>query len=590
MTIRNVLLAVFVLFAVSSCGGSHGRQPSPASTPILSGQVIGLEGNPAVNAAVQLSMLSTTTDVEGMFSFRLQNPGLYNLSVQAANGIFYAGDIEIPAGGASISVTLNPNPSMFSVIEVSPPLNSHEANLQGPIAIRFSRSINQAAAKADSFTFTPPIGTFDIEIEGDTAYITPKREMKPGQRHRLRISNVYATDGTRLGVDAYSFFTTTLIDNTPPRVLDTIPADGASSVPRNQAIQVRYSDAIAPLTGGYTASFEPYLPVNEISADDNVLRIAASGLFSANTEYVLQVGRVQDYAGNVSEPFSLRFKAGTTALSYDDIEPAWNVFAGAIVFSRSTGGRYDLFKINPDGTSLTRLTDTPANEHHPSFSSDGSLVAYASDESGNWDIWALRLSSGARTRITYLPEDETTPAFCGTFSQLISLVRREGSPASSRIYLMNADGSYSRRADETTFRDETEPVFHPLLDNQMLYVTSEGGDYDIFSKSAFIDYSNPINVNLTPNLTGNEYGPAFSADGSTIAFISDQSGIRNVWVMDPAGSAHYAVTRFSDPVHSLAYSPVSGDERVVVSMGPSGHRSLYIISLISGIIERRLTE
>jgi Tol biopolymer transport system component len=82
----------------------------------------------------------------------------------------------------------------------------------------------------------------------------------------------------------------------------------------------------------------------------------------------------------------------------------------------------------------------------------------------------------------------------------------------------------------------------------------------------------------------------WAPDAQAIAFISDQGGVRNVWVMDPSGSIYYQITHFTDPVHSLAYSPIPGEERVVVSLGPGNSRSLYIVSLISGDIERRLTE
>jgi len=200
------------------------------------------------------------------------------------------------------------------------------------------------------------------------------------------------------------------------------------------------------------------------------------------------------------------------------------------------------------------------------------------------------LATGESVRITSLPEDETAPAFSGTFTQLIAYVRHETSPSNDRIYVMNSDGSFSRPADESSTRSEFEPVFHPLLDNQMLYISYSGTDRDIFSKSAFLDSDSPVNINLTEDLTSEEYAACWAPDGSTIAFISDLSGVRNIWVMDPSGSAHFQVTHFTDPVHSLAYSPLPGDDRVVVSAGPSDSRSLYLVSLISGETQLRLTQ
>lgn len=583
-------LALCIALFALSCSSGHGRKPTQDASPTLTGHVATAAGAPAVSAAVQLSLLSAVTDSNGNFAFSLQSPGSYSLSVQGSDGVFASQTIAVIAGDNQVSITLDPSPSEFAVVGVEPRLNAQAVPLTGPFQISFSRNVNPTADLPSAFVFTPSIGDFTAEVDGATVTLTPARELKLGQRYRLRIEGVRAVDGTRLNHEVFTHFTADTVDDIAPAFVASSPANGATNVPLNQTVQVTYSDAIAPPAGGFSAQFSPAANIRELAAEDNVLRITLTGMLAANTNYTLDIAPVKDLSGNLSGAVQIAFKTGTTALAFDDIEPTWNVFSNVIIFSRAVGGKYDLFRINADGTGLLQLTSTPANERHPSYSSDGSLVAYASDESGNWDIWVQSVSSGAKTRLTYLPEDETTPAFCGTFSQLIAFVRREGSPANSRIYLMNADGSFNRRADETSSRDETVPSFHPLLDNQLLFVASEGGDYDVFSKSAFIESGRPVNVNLTADLTGNEYEACFSADGSAIAFISDQTGVRNVWVMDPAGSSHYAVTRFTDPVHSLAYSPISGDDRVVVSMGSAGSRSLYIVSLVSGNIERRLTE
>lgn len=581
-----LLTALFTL----SCGSGHGRKPTQDASPTLTGHVVTATGTAAVGATVQLSLLSSVTDADGNFAFNLQSPGNYNLSIQGSDGTFASQAVAVNAGDNQVSVTLDPSPSEFTVVSVEPRLNAPAVPLTGPFQVTFSRRVNPTTDLPSAFVFTPGIGDFSASVNGATVTIIPARELKLGQEYRLCIDGVRAVDGTRLGHEVFTYFTADTVDDIAPAFVSSSPADGATNVPLNQTVLITYSDNIAPPMGGFAVVFTPAASIREIAAEENVLRITLTGMLAANTNYTLDIAPLRDLAGNLSEAVQIAFKTGTTAVAFDDIEPTWNVFSNAIIFSRAVGGKYDLFRVNTDGTGLLQLTSTPANERHPSYSSDGSLVAYASDESGNWDIWIQSVTSGAKTRLTYLPEDETAPAFCSTFSQLIAFVRREGSPASSRIYLMNADGSYNRRADETSSRDETAPSFHPLLDNQLLFVANEGGDYDVFSKSAFLESGSPANVNLTADLTGNEYQACFSADGSAIAFISDQAGVRNVWVMDPAGSSHYAVTRFADPVHSLAYSPISGDDRVVVSMGPSGSHSLYIISLVSGNIERRLTE
>ncbi len=68
-----------------------------------------------------------------------------------------------------------------------------------------------------------------------------------------------------------------------------------------------------------------------------------------------------------------------------------------------TDSTYDLYTINPDGTGLQRLTNTPsANEIEPSWSPDGSKLAFASDANGNWNIYVMDIGSGQTTVSPFL--------------------------------------------------------------------------------------------------------------------------------------------------------------------------------------------
>lgn len=578
---------------MSACSGGGGLKPSPGPGPAgisLNGQVVDETGAPVSGAAVQLSMLSATTGADGAFSFSLQSAGYYSLSIQSPAGVFHAETVTVPDAGADVLITLDPTPSRFALVGVQPSLNSVDAPLREPIVLTFSRSVSETSLSSATFALSPSAGELVITANGAEVQIQPLYELQISQRYRLEVSNVRSIDGAQLASDAYTFFTTQQHDDQPPVLVRTTPANGALNVPRNQSFEFTFSDEVQAPSGGLQAAFTPSAPIAQLAAAENTVKVSPEGMLDASTEYTLTLDPVNDAAGNPSEPSSLNFTTGTAVMAFDDVEPHWNSFANAIVFARAAGGAYDLFRISPEGTGLERLTDTYASERHPRFSSDGQLIVYQSNENGNWDIFARSVESGLSSQLTFLPEDEVSPVFSGTFSQLIAYVRRESEPGDSRIYLMNADGSFSRAADESATRDEYEPVFHPLLDNQLLFITYEGGDRDVFSKSAFLENDTPVNANLTSNLAGNEFQAVWAPDAQAIAFISDQGGVRNVWIMDPSGSAHYQITHFTDPVHSIAYSPIPGEERVVVSVGPGNSRSLYIVSLISGDVERRLTE
>ena len=64
---------------------------------------------------------------------------------------------------------------------------------------------------------------------------------------------------------------------------------------------------------------------------------------------------------------------GTSDVDYD---PAWSVDGGWIAFTSERNGSADLYRMEPDGTSLERLTDSPAYDDQAAFSPDGRQLVF----------------------------------------------------------------------------------------------------------------------------------------------------------------------------------------------------------------------
>jgi len=88
---------------------------------------------------------------------------------------------------------------------------------------------------------------------------------------------------------------------------------------------------------------------------------------------------------------------------------------------------------------------------------------------------------------------------------------------------------------------------------------------------------------------GAAWSPSFSPDGKQLAFVSDLTGIPQVWVADVRGGWPKAVTRLEDQVSSVTWSP--DGEWLAFQLAPGGgmNSQVYLVRP-SGTDLRRLTD
>ncbi|HEV2820785.1 MAG TPA: hypothetical protein VGW11_09785, partial [Solirubrobacteraceae bacterium] len=66
-----------------------------------------------------------------------------------------------------------------------------------------------------------------------------------------------------------------------------------------------------------------------------------------------------------------------------------------------------IYTMNPDGTGLTRLTDSPGEDSGPVWSPDGTQIAFQSRRSGDLEIYRMDADGSNVTRLT--DNDSGTP-------------------------------------------------------------------------------------------------------------------------------------------------------------------------------------
>lgn len=212
--------------------------------------------------------------------------------------------------------------------------------------------------------------------------------------------------------------------------------------------------------------------------------------------------------------------------------PAWSPDGAHIAFTSFRHGSGEIYVMNADGTSQTRLTRTKAHDDHAAWSPDGRKLAFASTRDGNYEI-----------------------------------------------YVMNADGSGQRRLT----RDERSDYFPSWSPDgrSIAWQSDRDGDYDVYA----MDVTGGGVRQLTTGPTA-DTSPAWSSDGR-IAYASRVGGVSNIYVMNADGSGARAVTTGGTDKHRPAWSP---DARRILYVSaqdlPLGNTELYVVELATGMPTR----
>ena len=85
---------------------------------------------------------------------------------------------------------------------------------------------------------------------------------------------------------------------------------------------------------------------------------------------------------------------------------------GVIVFQSNRAGNTDIWRVDADGTNLTRLTDDPAIDATPDLSRDGNSIVFISNRGTGWfNLWAMDVDGSNLRQLTHLTSFASVPAW-----------------------------------------------------------------------------------------------------------------------------------------------------------------------------------
>jgi TolB protein len=136
--------------------------------------------------------------------------------------------------------------------------------------------------------------------------------------------------------------------------------------------------------------------------------------------------------------------------------PAWSPDGKTLAVSLSREGGSQIFLINPDGSSVRRLTSSAAIDTEPRFSPDGQWIYFTSDRGGSPQIYRMPAAGGEPQRVTFEGSYNVSPRLSPDGKTLAYVARNAGKFQVALLDLANKQVQIITDSD----RDES-PSFAP---------------------------------------------------------------------------------------------------------------------------------
>ncbi len=214
-----------------------------------------------------------------------------------------------------------------------------------------------------------------------------------------------------------------------------------------------------------------------------------------------------------------------------------------------------VYKVNEKGQRVVLLTQSDNDEDfddeggwHPAYSPDGSLIAFASRRGPSPAIWTMDGDLGDRQQVQRITDDsdlgsDEQPSWRPDGNVIIFTSTRNN--GNHDICVINSDGT--GRVDLlATGAEEQWPMYNPQNADQIALQISDHDSHPDAAIAALWDNDNDTDICIYDTGTSSynalaaanspyrDEAPAWSPDGTKIAFHSNRSGDFDIWVVEIA--------------------------------------------------------
>jgi Tol biopolymer transport system component len=242
--------------------------------------------------------------------------------------------------------------------------------------------------------------------------------------------------------------------------------------------------------------------------------------------------------------------------SFDNSEIAWSPDGSKIVFTSNriggSGGSYEIYIMNADGSNQERLTTVLQgypSDGCPAWSRDGTKIAFSSYRSGYGEIFVMNADGSNQTQLTFDGGPDNRNPVWSPDGKKIAFLSPQNHASAAQIFVMDVDGRNRIPLAAVNPGSLSYPSWSPD-GRKIAYILEDDNTNQFFLRSVPADGSGTFQ-NLTHNdpdpSTNNPCEmlyPAYSPDGTKIAFQSDSSGSHyyQIQVINSDGTGRQSLT------------------------------------------------
>jgi Tol biopolymer transport system component len=226
------------------------------------------------------------------------------------------------------------------------------------------------------------------------------------------------------------------------------------------------------------------------------------------------------------------------------IEAAQAAFPGAngrITWYTDRAGGYDIFSMNPNGTAVTNLTNSPAGDVAPAWSADGSKIAFQQCPATNIDCIAptLHVMNADGGGDVSLGVNAAGPAWSPDGSKIVY-----ANAPNERLHVINADGTGDQELPIAS-PEAVDPAWSPDGTKIAYAGFVPGAWFEIFTVDS--DGTNPQRLTFdsvaqsSPNEALN-VAPNWSPDGTKIVWWHAGNPKSDIYTMNADGTGKANLT------------------------------------------------